>query len=127
MQLPPLLRNKGNVSYAGNIKSICEYWNRKEEKDFSGQGEPGEFRGMVEKSESEGAQSCPTLCAPVDCSIRPWLLRPWDFQGKSTRVGCHFLLQGVFPTQGSNPGLPHCRQTLLASEPPGKSKGRKGS
>ena len=40
------------------------------------------------------------------------LLRPWDFLGKSTGVGCHFLLQGFFPTQGSNPGLPHCRQTL---------------
>ena len=40
------------------------------------------------------------------------LLRPWDFPGKSTRVGCHFLLQGIFPTQGSNPGLPHCRPML---------------
>ena len=40
------------------------------------------------------------------------LLRPWDFLGKSTGVGCHFLLQWIFPTQGSNPGLPHCRQTL---------------
>jgi len=27
-------------------------------------------------------------------------------------MGCHFLLQGMFPTQGSNPGLSHCRQTL---------------
>ena len=48
----------------------------------------------------------------------PWivactkLLCPWDFQGKSTRVDCHFLLQGIFPTQGLNPGLSHCRQTL---------------
>ena len=48
----------------------------------------------------------------------PWtvactkLLCPWDFQGKSTGVGCHFLLQGIFPTQGSNPGLSHCRQML---------------
>ena len=40
------------------------------------------------------------------------LLHPWDFLGKSTRVGCHFLLQGIFLTQGSNPGLPLCRQTL---------------
>ena len=40
------------------------------------------------------------------------LLQPWDFPGKCTGVGCHFLLQGIFPTQGSNPGLPHCRQTL---------------
>ena len=30
--------------------------------------------------------------------------------GKNTRMGCHALLQGIFPTQGSNPGLPHCRQ-----------------
>ena len=34
----------------------------------------------------------------------------WD--GQSTGVDCHFLLQGIFLTQGSNPGLPHCRQTL---------------
>ena len=34
------------------------------------------------------------------------------FPGKSTGVGCHFLLQGIFPTQGLNPGLPHCRQML---------------
>ena len=40
------------------------------------------------------------------------LLHPWDFSGKSTGVGCHFLLQGIFPTQGSNPGLLHCRQTV---------------
>ena len=40
------------------------------------------------------------------------LLHPRNFPGKSTEVGCHFLLQGIFPTQGSNPGLPHCRQTL---------------
>ena len=40
------------------------------------------------------------------------LFHPWDFPGKSTGVGCHFLLQEIFPTQGSNPGLPNCRQTL---------------
>ena len=33
------------------------------------------------------------------------------FPGKKTGVGCHFLLQGIFPTQGWNPSLPHCRQT----------------
>ena len=59
-------------------------------------------------SESEVAQSCPTLCDPMDTR----LLRPWDFLGKSTRVGCHFLLQGLFRTQRSNPGLLHCRQML---------------
>jgi len=40
------------------------------------------------------------------------LLCPWDFLGKSTGVGCHFLLQGILQTQESNPGLPHCRQMV---------------
>ena len=40
------------------------------------------------------------------------LLSPWNSPGKNTGVGCHFLLQGFFPTQGSNPGLLHPRQTL---------------
>ena len=47
----------------------------------------------------------------------PWTVAyqpcpPWDFPGKGTGVGCHFLLQRIFPTQGTNPGLLHCRQTL---------------
>ena len=54
----------------------------------------------------------------VSNSLRPhglWptrLLCPWDFPGNSPGVDCHFLLQGIFPTQGSNPGLPRCTQTL---------------
>ena len=39
------------------------------------------------------------------------LLCPWDFPGKNTGVGCHFLLQGIFQTQGWNPGLLHCRES----------------
>ena len=39
-------------------------------------------------------------------------LNPWDFPSKNTGVVCHFLLQGIFLTQGLNLGLPHCRQTL---------------
>ena len=46
----------------------------------------------------------------------PWSptrpLRPWDSPGKNTRVGCLFLFQDIFLTEGLNPGLPHCRQTL---------------
>ena len=40
------------------------------------------------------------------------LLCPWNFPGKNTGVGCHSLLQGIFPTQGSNPSLLHCRQII---------------
>ena len=43
------------------------------------------------------------------------LLCPWSSPGKNTGVGCHALLQGIFPTQGSNPGLLHCRQILWLS------------
>ena len=49
---------------------------------------------------------------------------PWGFPGKDTGVGCHFLLQEIFPTQGLNPGLPHgrrCRQTLYHLSHLGKS------
>ena len=51
-------------------------------------------------------------CSVMSDSATPWLLCPWDFPGNSTGVDCHFLLQGIFPTHGSNPGLPHCRQML---------------
>ena len=40
------------------------------------------------------------------------LLRPWDSPGKNTGVCCPALLQGIFPTQGPDPSLPHCRQIL---------------
>ena len=40
------------------------------------------------------------------------LYSPWNSPGNNTGVGSLSLLQGIFPTQGSNPGLPHCRQIL---------------
>ena len=59
----------------------------------------------------------------ASCSVEPDCLQPhglqptrlfcpWDFPGKDTGVGSHFLLQGIFLTQGLNPGLLHCRQIL---------------
>ena len=55
-------------------------------------------------------QSCPTL-RPMDCSP-PGSSVCGDSPGKNTGVGCHVLLQGIFPTQGLNPGLRHCRRVL---------------
>ena len=40
------------------------------------------------------------------------LYNPWNYPGQNTGVGSLSLLQGIFPTQRSNPGLPHCRQIL---------------
>ena len=46
-------------------------------------------------------QSCLTLCSPIAYSP-PRLLCPWNFPGKNTGVGCHFLLQAIFQTQELN-------------------------
>ena len=59
------------------------------------------------------AQSCPTLRHPMDCSPPGFSVHE-ESPGKNTGVGCHALLQGLFPTQGSNPGLPHCRWILYS-------------
>ena len=66
---------------------------------------------------------CPRLCMVLfSCLvISNSFMTPWTaacqaplsmgFSSKNTGVGCHFLLQEIFPTQGLNPGLPHCRPT----------------
>ena len=59
-----------------------------------------------------------TLCNPMDYSPPGSSVRGIS-PARNTGAGCHFPLQGLFPTQGSNLGLQHCRQILL-SEPPGK-------
>ena len=59
-----------------------------------------------------------TMHSVMSDSLWPHGLQParllclWNFPGKNTGVGCHFLLQGIFPTQGLNPGLLHWRQAL---------------
>ena len=50
------------------------------------------------------ARLSPTLCDPMDC--------PWDSPGQNTGVGSLSVLQGIFPTQGSNRGLLHCGQII---------------
>ena len=63
--------------------------------------------------------SCLTLQDPMDCSS-PGSSVLRDSPGKNTVVGCHFLLQEIFPTQGLNPGLPYCRQLLYHLSQQGK-------
>ena len=52
-------------------------------------------------------QSCPTLCDPMN-----YIYSPWNSPGQNAGLGSLSLLQRIFPTQGSNTGLPHCRQIL---------------
>ena len=74
------------------------------------------FLGMFYENENEVAQLCPTLCNPMDCSL-PGSSNHGIFQARVLEwVAISF---SIFPTQGSNLGLLHCRQTLLPSKPPG--------
>ena len=77
---------------------------KKKKKTNSAGGDESEVKVLV-------AQSCLTFCNPVNCSPTK-LLCPWDSPGKNTGVGSHSLLQGIFPTQGWDLGLLHCRQIL---------------
>ena len=61
-----------------------------------------------------------TLCNPMD-SARTRLLCPWDFPGKDIGMGCHFLLQGIFLTQGSNLCLLHWQADSLPLSHLGRS------
>ena len=52
-------------------------------------------------------------CSVVSDSLQPYGLNsPWNYPGQNNGVGSHSLLQGIFPTQGLNPGIPHCRWIL---------------
>ena len=75
----------------------------------------------TEKDCRSVAQSCVTLCDPMDCSP-PGSSVHGDSPGKNTGVGCHALLQGIFPTQGSNPGLLHCRRILYRMHHQGRER-----
>ena len=70
----------------------------------------------VQKMEGKAVMKVKALVAQSFPTLRPHglqparLLCPWNFPGMNTGVGCHALLQEIFPTQGSKPGLLHCRQ-----------------
>ena len=66
--------------------------------------EPAGLQSIVKVKVKVG-RSCLTLRPPG-------LYSPWNCPGQNTEVGSLSLLQGIFSTQGSNPGLPHCRQIL---------------
>ena len=67
------------------------------------------------------AKLCPTLWDPMDYSLPRSSV--WDFPVKNTGVGSHSLLQGIFLTQRSNPGLLHCRWILYFLSHQGSPKG----
>jgi len=81
---------------------------------------------LLFSGEKEGAVLDAFSHSVVSDSLRPLeparSLCPWDSPGKNTGVGCRALLQGIFLTQGSIPGLLHWQADSLPSELPGKPK-----
>ena len=72
------------------------------------------FGGVPKEARKGGRRLCVNRSVMPD-SATPWIgahQAPWGFPGKNTGVGCHSLLQEIFPIQGSNPGLLQCRQIL---------------
>ena len=69
--------------------------------------------------ESEVAQSCPTLCDPMDCSLSGSSVHE-IFQARVLECVAISFSRGSSPPRGYNQGLPHCKQRILLYEPPGK-------
>ena len=90
----------------------------RERERFMGQGGGVLLPCLVASGQESESESCSVVS---DCLWHHGLYSPWNSPDQNTGVGSHSLLQGIFPTQGSNPGLPHCRRIFfLPDEPQGK-------
>ena len=91
--------NPSSIRVFSNESTLCirrlKYWSFSFSISLS-----NEHPGLI------SFQLCPILCDPHG------LYNQWNFPGQNTGVGSHPILQGIFPTQGSKPGLPHCRRIL---------------
>ena len=88
---------------------ICKCFQECFQKVISGQ--------TIRDSPCSTAQSCLTLCDPMEPAR---FLCPWDFPGKNTGVGYHFLLQGNLPNPWFEPTSPALQADSFTTEPPGK-------
>ena len=101
--------------FSVNIKNNHKYqYQMKHQNDYF----PGNSYESVRTQEVSIFFACMLSHSVESDSLQPYglqparLLCPWNSLGKNTGLGSHSLLQGIFPTQGLNPGLLHCRQIL---------------
>ena len=96
------------------LVSQDKYGTPKGEAGVQVQKEVGESQKTTSKQTSLGAAELASTesHSVVSDSLRPHVLNPWNSPGQNTEVGSCSLLQRTFPTEGSNPGLQHCRQIL---------------
>ena len=72
----------------------------------------GKQNGDFSKNKKQNYHEVKVKLSHVQLFATPWTNSPWNSPGQNTAVGSLSLLQGILPIQGSNPGLPHCRQIL---------------
>ena len=89
-------------------KQVCGFWLASGKKHQMALGDSSLIWIQGISLESEGTNPS----AVSDCLRTRRLYDPWNSAGKNTGVGSLSLLQGIFQTEGSNPGLPHCMQIL---------------
>ena len=71
------------------------------------------YNQQISKPQAQSRKSESEICSVMSNSLWPHgICSPWNSLGQNPRVSSLFLPQGIFPTQGSNPGLPHFRQIL---------------
>ena len=71
------------------------------------------YNQQISKPQAQSRKSESEICSVMSNSLWPHgVCSPWNSLGQNPRVGSLFLPQGIFPTQGSNPSLPHCRRIL---------------
>ena len=109
------------ASLASKDTTLISWWDEHLQSEIAGTVFPQGVEAAAPKTSlCLVVQLCPTLCNPMDCSP-PGSSVHGDSPGKNTGAGCHALLQGIFPTQGQNPGLLLCRQILYRLSHQGSS------
>ena len=113
-----------SIPYDLSRTGCCSFWRDQwvntTQLQFTKSSSSGHSAFVSDISTPSHSLCCAVLCLvaqspltlnPMDCSLPGSSVHGYS-PGKNTGVGCHVFLQGIFPTQGSNPGLPHCRRFL---------------
>ena len=92
---------KLEINLSVTVKPQRTHWPSMKDHISSKTSNPG---GLV-------AKLCPSLVTPWTVAHEALRFCPCNFPGRNIGMGCHLFLQGIFTTQGLNPGLLHCRQS----------------
>ena len=110
----------------GSLSPSTHLWETESHQEM--EGDPRNGSQVMGTTTAELLLGPIPACCMLNCSVIPILFRPHrlyttrllcplDVPGENTGVGCHFLLQGIFPNQGLNPDLLHWQARFFTTEP----------